>query len=239
MAVRFSTWCPKAIAAIGHLPDTLADRCIIIRMHRKSPKEPRERLRDLNGTVLRRQCVRFIADYAPLITSAKIDLPPDLHDRAADIWEPLLILADLAGGDWPRRAREAASALTRSAQGENPIGSLFLDIVVVFLALKADRLSSRDLVAELRQRPDRPWFSLKTSKEIDERWLSDRLREYAIRPKCLRIAECVVKGYLFEDFRPSFRRYATQADRDAYQAEFVIEGEGSDSKTVSVEPPTS
>src|SRR5438046_10577369 len=28
---RFSCWCPKVMAAIGHLPDTLADRCIVIR----------------------------------------------------------------------------------------------------------------------------------------------------------------------------------------------------------------
>ncbi len=35
---RFSCWCPKILAAIGRLPDTLADRCIIIRMQRKAPR---------------------------------------------------------------------------------------------------------------------------------------------------------------------------------------------------------
>jgi hypothetical protein len=35
-------------------------------------------------------------------------LPSGLNDRAGEIWEPLLALADLAGGAWPGRAREAA-----------------------------------------------------------------------------------------------------------------------------------
>lgn len=47
--VRFSTWCPKAIAAIGRLPETLADRCIVITMHRKRADEACERLRELDG----------------------------------------------------------------------------------------------------------------------------------------------------------------------------------------------
>src|SRR4029078_13570964 len=33
---RHSCWCPKALAKIGKFPDTLADRCIIIRMQRKT-----------------------------------------------------------------------------------------------------------------------------------------------------------------------------------------------------------
>ena len=29
-------------------------------------------------------------------------------DRATDAWEPLIAIADVAGGDWPQRARNAA-----------------------------------------------------------------------------------------------------------------------------------
>src|SRR2546423_1078671 len=56
---RFSCWCPKVAAAIGRLPDTLADRCIVIRMHRKTGKEECERLRDLETMDIRRRCMRF------------------------------------------------------------------------------------------------------------------------------------------------------------------------------------
>src|SRR5205814_5034442 len=33
---RFSCFCPKAIASIGRLPETLADRCILFWMQRKT-----------------------------------------------------------------------------------------------------------------------------------------------------------------------------------------------------------
>jgi hypothetical protein len=49
---RFSCWCPKVMAAIGRLPDTLADRCILIRMQRKTASEQCERLRDLEASAL-------------------------------------------------------------------------------------------------------------------------------------------------------------------------------------------
>ena len=41
------------------------------------------------------------------------DLPNCIQDRAADCWEPLLVVADEAGGDWPSRARAAAVHLTQ------------------------------------------------------------------------------------------------------------------------------
>jgi len=92
----FSCWCPKVMAAIGRLPDTLADRCIVIRMQRKSVGESCERLRLLEAEVLRRKCARFVADHREVIAMARPQVPEELNDRAADIWEPLLVLADLA-----------------------------------------------------------------------------------------------------------------------------------------------
>jgi len=98
---RFSCWCPKALAKIGPFPDTLADRCIIIRMQRKTSAEKCDRSRDLDAVPLKQQCLRFVADHAAEIATAKPQLPPELNDRAADIWEPLLVLADLAGATGP------------------------------------------------------------------------------------------------------------------------------------------
>src|SRR5205085_10333839 len=140
---KFSCWCPKAMAAIGRLPDTLADRCIVIRMQRKTSKEPCERLRNLDATALRQKCARFVADHSQEIAAARPEIPLALNDRAADIWEPLLALADLAGGSWPGVARHAAVALTATAQRTNPIVSLLLDILLTFTLEKTDRLFSR------------------------------------------------------------------------------------------------
>ena len=46
-------------------------------------------------------------------------MPDALDDRAADSWEPLLALADAAGGEWPQRARAAALALCGAAEVED------------------------------------------------------------------------------------------------------------------------
>jgi putative DNA primase/helicase len=145
----FSVWCPKVIAQIGHLPDTLADRSIIFRMQRKIPTEQCQRIRNLNTLDLRRQCARFVLDHSPAITNARPEIPKSLNDRAADIWEPLLALADLAGGDWPRLARDAAVGLAGSAEETNPISSLLLDIFITFCVAEIDRIFSRDLVDNL------------------------------------------------------------------------------------------
>ena len=42
----FSTWCPKFLALIGRLPDTLTDRSIVIRMRRKTAGDAVAQLRD-------------------------------------------------------------------------------------------------------------------------------------------------------------------------------------------------
>ena len=55
--------------------------------------------------------------------------PPTLNDRAGDIWEPLLTLADLAGGPWPELARQAAAHLTANAQENSPITALLCSIL--------------------------------------------------------------------------------------------------------------
>jgi putative DNA primase/helicase len=208
----FSSWCPKIIAAIGHLPETLADRCILIRMHRKTPTESCERLTRLDTTDLRRQCARFALDFTEAIPTARCEIPTPLNDRAGDIWEPLFVLADLAGEDWPRIAREAAVALSASAEKHNPIGALLLDIFCHFILTKNKRVFSRTLVEHLKDQSDRPWSEARAGKGITELWLAQQLRPYGISPKTLWIGPDAAKGYLKDDFDLLFRRYITKAD---------------------------
>jgi hypothetical protein len=215
---RFSSWCPKMIAAIGRLPDTLADRCILIRMERKTSKEECERLRNLEAEPLQRQCARFVLDNAAAIASANPAIPA-LNDRAADIWEPLLAIADLAGGHWPDLARQAAVGLTARAQDHNPIGSLLVDIFVQFAINGGERVHTRTLLAGLNASTDRPWAQLRKGRELTDQWLSQQLRPYGIRPRTFRIEGEQAKGYLMEDCLDVFRRYIPKAELEAFVAE--------------------
>ena len=212
--VRYSCWCPKVMAAIGRLPDTLADRCILIRMQRKGGQEQCERLRSLAVTALRRQCTRFVLDNAVGIAEARPELPAGLNDRAGDIWEPLLALADIAGGDWPGWARTAALDLTAVSQEVNPIGSLLVDMFIAFHLAKAEKVFSRDLVRELNLQEDRPWVELRRGRVLTEHWLARQLRPYGVRPRTVWIGERSSKGYVLEEMLDAFRRYVPRSEID-------------------------
>jgi hypothetical protein len=173
---RFSCWCPKVMAAIGRLPETLADRCILVRTQRKTAREECERLKVLEGSVLRRKCTRFVKDHEGEISVARPEVPKGLNDRAADIWEPLLALADLAGGEWPRLAREAAQGLHGAGTESNAMGVLLIHIWVLFDKSGAERMFSRDLVAGLNEYGLRPWAEGLKGEFVDEVWLAKQLR---------------------------------------------------------------
>jgi hypothetical protein len=103
-----------AVAGLGWLPDTLMSRSIVIRMRRRAADERvepyRPRLHDPQGAAVRHQ----IETWAKTLTEIDLDsinLPPAVEDRDADCWEPLLAVAEAAGGDWPERARAAAVLL--------------------------------------------------------------------------------------------------------------------------------
>jgi hypothetical protein len=217
------------MAAIGRLPETLADRCIVIRMQRKTINEDCERLRDLDTTALRERCIRFVEQNANAIASARPEIPENLNDRAADIWEPLFALADIAGGDWPAKARRAADGLTASAQGRSPIGALLFDISCGLARQKTKRIFSRNLVEFLNGFTDRPWLDLPglrfvysgKRKQLTELWLAQQLRPYGLRPRTIRIDDDVAKGYVLEEMREVFRRYVPRSELDNFETEYA------------------
>lgn len=112
---QFSTWAPQLLSGIGHLPDTVRDRSIEIEMTRKRRSEKVKRLRRRDGVDLNelgQKCARWGRDNFEKLRSSDPAIPSGLDDRAADAWEPLFAIADLAGKDWPERARKAALALS-------------------------------------------------------------------------------------------------------------------------------
>jgi len=113
----FSTWSPIWLAGIKAVPRTIEDRAVHIALRRKLPSDRVKRLRLKDGpefTVFRRKAARFAADNEQQLRDIEPPSPVELEevgDRAADTWDSLLAIADVAGGDWPRRARAAALVL--------------------------------------------------------------------------------------------------------------------------------
>jgi transposase InsO family protein len=121
----------------------------------------------------------------------------------------LFVLADLAGGAWPEKARSAAITLSGHDQENDPVGTLFMDILLLFITAKADRLFSRDLLAGLKSFPGRPWTALRNGKEVTDMWLSHKLRPYGVSPKTLRIGCVRGRGYVKSDFADLYPLEAT------------------------------
>jgi hypothetical protein len=148
----FSTYCPKAIAGIGKLPDTVADRSLPIRLARRAPDERAERFRRRDAEVEAaplRLALDELTALAYELEDARPDLPAELDDRAQDAGEPLLAIADHAGGDWPERARRALVELHggRELDDESAGVRLLADIQTVLV--DRDRIASADLLAGL------------------------------------------------------------------------------------------
>jgi hypothetical protein len=216
------------MAAIGRLPDTLADRCIVIRMHRKRWDEECERLRDLETTDLRQRCQNFVREHATAIRDARAVIPGLLHDRAADIWEPLFVIADLAGESWPKKARQAAISLTTIAQENNPIGSFLFDLIFIMVVNKAERMFTCDIVDWLNAQrfAHRPWREALKGKPVTDMWLSQQLRPYGVRSKTFRHEGKVGKGYLHDEIMEVSRRYVPHSEVEKWKEENPREEKG-------------
>ena len=87
----FSTWCPKAIALIGKLPGTLADRSIEVPMRRRTSASTSSGCAKTKSTGSARPappCGALEREYLSQLEDCKPDVPKALHDRAADCRAP-------------------------------------------------------------------------------------------------------------------------------------------------------
>jgi putative DNA primase/helicase len=202
----FSTWAAIALAGIGKLPATLADRSIEIKLKRKTTNEPAQRLdchaRGALGE-LARKIARWALDNRDKVQSAEPLLPDALDDRASDNWRPLIALADTAGGKWPGRARAAAVALSGSRNDDGIAVAVLAAIKDLFAAQDTDRLGSKGIVAALTGDPTARWSESNRGRPLSEAQLARLLRPFEIYPTSFGSA----RGYRLSQCQDAFARY--------------------------------
>ena len=154
------TFAMAALAGIGAMPDTIEDRAVVIRMRRRAPGEtvaPFRHRRDRPAlTNLAAELARWLGAHLAELERAEPVMP--LEDRAADTWEPLIAVADLAAGEWPALARHAAVVLTADRDQAADLSDrirLLADCRTAFG--DADALPTTTLVTRLRSDPEAPW----------------------------------------------------------------------------------
>jgi hypothetical protein len=224
----FHVFCPKAIAGIGKLPDTVADRSIPIRMKRRAPHEHVERFRlplvRTEASELSEQLSSWIQENLPLFATVAPSLPDQLSDRQQDGAEPLLALAEVAGGSWPEGARAALLALLNGETAEDDsIGvRLLFSIYAAFTQQQATRLATADLIALLCD-SEPQWLEFSHGKPVSSAVLARLLKRFGISHRKLRFEDVTVWGYLRESFEDTWARYLRrnleQVEQDRNNAE--------------------
>jgi DNA polymerase-1 len=209
---EFPAYAAVAMAGIGDIPETLLARSITLRMRRRGPKEvvtpfrPREVAPE--GEILNRRLAAWTRSIMPVLGNPWPEMPPSVADRDADVWEAPLAIADAAGGDWPARAREAATALVAGSKASSPsLGiRLLADIRTVFR--DRDRIATEDLLAALTSLDEAPWSEIAKGQPLNALGLATRLKTYGISSKTIRIDETTTKkGYTREEFTDVWERY--------------------------------
>jgi hypothetical protein len=208
----FSAWTATVIAAIGKLPDTIADRAVIVPMRRRRTDETLDRLRlDRLDALhpLARRGARWANDHAITIVDADPPVPSALNDRAADNWRPLLAIADAAGGEWPEQARAAALALSSDAEASDEAAGVMLlaDLRTLFAERRVDRLASAKIVEALHVLEHRPWAEWRHGRPLSSTSLARLLKPFKITPRQFWDSEANIRGYLVSQFDEAFTRY--------------------------------
>jgi hypothetical protein len=208
----FSVFCPKVIAGIGKLPDTVASRSIPIRMKRAARGEAYERFRRRNvlpeASRLRAELETWCKSLD--LVDARPLLPDELSDRQQDVVEPLLAIADAAGGEWPAMARRALVELCTEARAmDDSIGvRLLASIWKVFEETGLACISSVNLAKALAEMEDSLWAEWgKSEKPITAPKMASLLKPYGIHPHPVRDGSKVFKGYEADDFKDAWGRY--------------------------------
>ncbi len=241
---RFNVWGAKALAGIGHLADTLMDRAVTLELRRKLPHEVVDRLRYAEPGLfddLAAKLARFSEDQRDEVRRARPALPVTLHDRAQDNWEPLLAIADVAGGTWPDLARKAALKLSGVDSPTMSTGTeLLADIQEVFEHKRTNKISTADLIEALCDDDEKVWATYNRGKPVSPRQIAKRLADFGIKSKNVRIGYGQAKGFEIEQFQEAFSRYLATPTENPSQASQTSEAsnraacDGTDEKLATV-----
>src|SRR5262249_48535312 len=95
---ELDAFAPVAVAGLRNLPDTLASRSIFIQMKRRAPDEAVEPFRHRYHAEQAKPILEVLVEWCAERNVGPVEpaLPGSIQDRAADCWEPLLVVADEA-----------------------------------------------------------------------------------------------------------------------------------------------
>ncbi len=208
----FPTWGPKAIARIGKLPDTLADRSVHIELQRRAKDDQITKVRDVDPaefTRLKRQACRWASDHGDLIKATRPKLPDSLFNRAGDNWFPLLAIAEVISQEWAREAANVALSLNALEYDESFSTQLLIGLQRIVQASPDDTFfTTTEILTGLNSDKEASWSDWNDGKGLTAHKLAKELKRYPLKsvqqrhdggnPQC---------GYLVDKMNEVFVRY--------------------------------
>jgi Protein of unknown function (DUF3631) len=198
---RFPVYAPAALAGIaGAMPATITTRAITIHMRRRRADEPvepfRERQVSQQAKPIRDQLAAWINSAGSRLGDAQPAMPDGVTDRSAEIWEPLIAIADTAGGHWPTTARNACThfVVHSGPQLTSRGVRLLADLQEIFTRAGTDRMRTTDILRALCDLDEAPWGDL-DSKPLDARRLARLLDRFGVKPGPFKLNGEPMKGY--------------------------------------------
>ena len=198
---------PLMFAGIGNLPPTVHDRAFSIRLAKPPRSQRPERYRPRMDAETVAATGMVLGEWVRSVGPELSDIIPDEIDgvelRQEAIAEPLLVIAELAGGGWKERGRTAVAAIfTNAGTPESvpvpPDIALLADIRTVFVA---DRMPTSALVRALMGLDGAPWGDMWKPTTAAAQ-LAGMLRPFGVMPRVMREGKGgkTIRGYAREDF---------------------------------------
>ena len=216
----FDTFCPKCLAGIvtPRWPDTVIDRSITIDFKRKLPGEKVERFRPRKVRAetedLRARLGRWAAEHVDTLRTAEPALPAKLDDRAAEVWEPLLAIAELADREqpqgWANRAGAAAVKLAGGRDLDDEARGVVALGAIRDVFGEGEALHTSMIVEKLNDNEQLPFAGYRKGAGIDANGLARLLKPFSIRPHPIQIGGAQARGYNREQFRDPWARYCDE-----------------------------
>jgi DNA polymerase I-like protein with 3'-5' exonuclease and polymerase domains len=227
--VDYAVFGPKVFTGIGKLlPATTLDRCIAIKLQRRLRSERIAKLRARTAQEQAAEVRGLLAAWAAAaegLVAEKYDsdlaFAVGTNERAEDVWEPLLAVAEAAGGEWAARARQAVLALTPADDDTGDLAVILLaDIRQVFAdSGQPEALKSGELVKGLNGLQESPWGGLRDGKGISTHQLARDLAAFDLAPEKDRTKKGEqIRGWWRRSLGPVWSRYLPDLDGDGEDA---------------------
>lgn len=213
--VEFPTYCPKMIATIGldRLDKATRSRTIGIRMQRKSRSQKVSKFRRVDGTILQRKCMRWAHDNADAIKAVPpMDIDECATDRQEDVWEPLVAIGRVAGGDWEQRIRFAAQQMAGGGSdgASETVAHQLLAAFRTYFSEHGDRVDTKTIVAALNESGE--FADANHGRGLTPHYVAKLLKPYGIEPRVHKTADSkTARGYSSEDCAQAFSTYLDEA----------------------------